>query len=121
MTKEAISLCIERKERPVRLDSGGGVIKEYTLRELTGQEFDKWKTGATKRYDTEGNLSNHDGFWASLIAMCMVDSDGAKVPLSLILNFPASAQRVLFSECQKLNAMVEEDPADPDADPEKKS
>jgi len=103
---EPIKLTLKLKEIPVTLDE-----KAYTLKELSGEARDKYLTGMSDRVKfTDGKmtgLKNFNGLQASLLALCLYDSDGVLVPMKDLQAFPASTLATLFDAAQELSSLGE--------------
>lgn len=106
-----VSLC--RKEEKIQLQTNGGEVITYTLREMTGSEMAKWRNSLASKMKIGSNgmpvgVKSFDGLESSLIAKCLVDPEGKLVKQEIIDDWPASTLKALFVKCQKLNGMEEE-------------
>lgn len=116
-TDDVLEITLSRKEIRLTIDR-----KPYKLVEMMSNERDKYlsEVASRMRADIHGNstVRNFDGMFALLIAKCLIDEESGKlVPQKYIeTEFPATAQKVLFEKCQKLNGLSKED-----AEDEKKS
>ena len=99
-------LAIARKQVVVPFPELG---KEYTLRELSGTERDKFEAWTFSEVDGKRTIMT-TYMRARLVALCMVDDSGARmVPDSEITALsdgtPSSVLNALFAAAQKLNGL----------------
>lgn len=110
MSNEPLVFTLERKTQPVEIDG-----EQYVLRELNGQERDKYLNGLGARLVTVGDnqsIKNFDGLQASLLNLSLKKCAGDElqpVLVSTIQNWPASVQKALFDVAQKLSGLDKEE------------
>jgi hypothetical protein len=110
MSNEPLVFTLERKTQAVEIDG-----EQYVLRELNGQERDKYLNGLGARLVTVGDnqsIKNFDGLQASLLNLSLKKCAGDElqpVLVSTIQNWPASVQKALFDVAQKLSGLDKEE------------
>jgi hypothetical protein len=100
---------LKRKVVVIELEGEDGTVSACELREMNGTERDRFLNTSNRRLktDSQGNavgVSDFNGIYADLIAQCLY-REGALVPKSEILNFPASLQADLHRICQEINSL----------------
>lgn len=108
----ATTIDLGFKEEVVTLKDKSGNTTEFKIREMSGALRDKWMNtmGSRLKSDVNGKpvgMRDFTGIQSSLIALCLFDSAGNSVPETTIAAWPASAQKMLFEICQKINGMDE--------------
>jgi len=102
-----LEFTLSLKEVPVTLDG-----KEYKLVELNAKQRDQFLNGVGGRMKyVNGKLqgmSNYEGLQASLLSLCLYDSEGKLVKTDIIQSFPAGLVSKLFKEAQKISGLDED-------------
>lgn len=101
------------KEEPVELefkdDKGGITVKTWTLRELMGEERNKFmeSTASNRKPGQNGTpeLRSYANFGADLLAVTLYDELGKLVPLKDLNRLPSQTQLELFKMSLKLSAL----------------
>lgn len=109
---EKITLTLVRKTCPVELTDEQGVASQFTLKEFTGTERDKYLTAMSSRmkYNDKGKpigITSFDGLQSALLERTLYDEGGNLVRKDVIQAFPASTQQALYEASQKLSALDE--------------
>jgi hypothetical protein len=110
---EATEYDLSLAEKPVNLKQTDGTVKQYTLRELPGDELEAYMEENKDRMDTvvEGGkivvrgVRSYKGMFTSLLKRALHNDQGKKVPVEEIKTFPARVQQALFKDAQKLSAL----------------
>jgi hypothetical protein len=83
--------------------------KPYKLLEMKGPELTIWtnfSAGRAKFVDGEMvGFNPMESIQAKLISLCAYDENGKPVPEEVIRGWPATTQKGLFEDCQKLNGL----------------
>ena len=114
MSAEIMRLPAVLKKIPIELEHEGGVIKSYTLKELTGEERDTYLDSMKNRfkYSPDGNVSavtNFKGLHNSLLKMCLFDEETSKlITEDELQKLPSTTTTALFDEATKLSALDKE-------------
>jgi hypothetical protein len=99
------------KEIPVK--GKDGVVRRYFIREMDGEGLEQWTASFGNRIKTNsrGKIIKRDmkGFHSELIALCLHDESGNRVPRSVIDGFGTALKNYLFDECQKINGLTRDD------------
>lgn len=107
--KETLILSLQRAEVDVVLDGPDGEQKQWTLRELSGSERNKYLNKMTNRVKVgpggATGIKSFDGFQSDLLCLCLVDEDGKPVSKEIIEDLPSKTQQVLFDKAQKLSGL----------------
>lgn len=109
---EKLEFTLKRTEKTVKLENPDGTVSNYTLKELTGEERDKYLSGMAKKMKTgpDGKpigLRDFEGIEADLIFLSLYDEKGKNVPTATIAKYPSRVQRMLFQAAQKLSGLDE--------------
>lgn len=100
------------KTMDVEVPEWGGTVR---IRNLTGAERDAWESENIKYDNKSGkNSPNLVNLRARLIAKCAINEDGtplftSKRAVEMLGSKASSALDRLFSACQELNAITDED------------
>ena len=101
-----LEFTLKLEEIPVILDG-----KEYTLRELTGQQRDAYMDDMNKRMRYVGGkaegFTKFEGLQAGLLAKCLFDSEGKNVSEKTIQMYPSHVVQALFAKAQELSGLNE--------------
>jgi hypothetical protein len=102
---------LSRKEIPLKLKDASGTEKEYTLREMNGEQRDKYQSlvATRARTDSQGRpvgLKSYDDLTATLISYCLMDKGtNQQVSVKAIQQWGSKSQMTIFKMCQELNGM----------------
>ncbi len=112
-----LKISLVRKTLPVLVTDENGGEKEYTLRELTGKERNKYLNQMTNRVKMGPNgkpagIKTFDGFQSDLLCRSLVDDEGRKASKEFIEEMPALAQHELFEKAQEISGLDKEDVED---------
>lgn len=107
---------LELAEETVILRDKDGKEQTILVKELTGDQRDKWMTITAKklRTDKAGNntLSSFDGIQSSLISLgCFYqggDRDGENVTFDEANNWPARVNKAVFDMIQRMSGLDSE-------------
>ena len=117
---EPMRFSLKRKEEPVIIEAEDGSEKTWTLRELSGEERNKFLNQMKSRMkvgvDGGAIVKNFDGFHSALLVLSLVDDAGEPVGKDVIEAMPSTMQGKLFKKAQKLSGL---DNAPDDEDAEK--
>ena len=110
---ETLQFTTVLEEQKVKLDSGGGVVKEYTLKELTGPQREDFldNLGTRLRYGDNGKpqgLKKHRGLQASLLKMCLYGDDEKLVAKDFLDTLPTRTIEGLFKAAQTISGLNED-------------
>jgi len=108
-----MQFSLKRKEIPIQLENEEGEIVDYKITELTGKQRDSFLNLMSSRtkYAADGTpagIKNFDGLQASLLALCLTNSEGKKATVAELAEYPASVVNELYKAAQKLNALDEQ-------------
>lgn len=101
-------------EEPIKIKGRDGVVRDYTLREMDGDDLGRWMNAIHERLSEKkgskfrGNghaKTDYRGMHADLISLCLYDADGKRVSKDVIRKWPASLQSTLFKKSQRLNGL----------------
>lgn len=111
---DVIKLRIVRSTKKVDIEDENGVIRSYTLREMTGADKGRWQTENAKRMSFDrkskvGMIKDWNGLEASLITYCLFDTSGNKVPTQTIISWPTTVQKALFEAARKMNGLTDDE------------
>lgn len=103
-------ISTRRKTIPVELEDDSGVVRKFTLKELSGPLRDKYLNfQQTKfKFTADGKsqtIKDVTGLYTKLIAESLFDENGNSVPESVIDTWSSSAQSELFKLAQKLSGL----------------
>lgn len=110
-----LNFSLEYRTVPVKLkDPNTDRLLEYTLRELSGTDRDKYlNTLANRMKVTAGGkpagIKDFKDLQADLVSRSLVDLEGNNVPVAIIQRWPVHVQTELFKMAQKLSALEEAD------------
>ena len=115
--KNLLRIRLVRKEEQIILEDENGQEKEYTIKEMVGTEFGKWRTAMATRLKVSPDgkplgVRDFKGMEASLISKCLYDETGQPVPERVIEAWPTAAQQELFRKCQEINGMDKDEEDD---------
>ncbi len=98
---------------PVRLAG-----KEYTLREMNGEDADAATNDVISRLKTDGKtVSSVKDLRARFLSMCLFDQGtGQKVPMAHIRTWPTTVIAKLYKRGQQLNGMDDSEKSSAKAD-----
>ncbi len=107
---EELSFDLEVVQKPVKIRTPEGVVKNYVLKELNGTERDKFLNNMSARMRTDPSgkptgLKTFDGLQSYLISRSLFDEEGKLVSEKEINSWPARVQAALFTEAQKLSGL----------------
>lgn len=112
------------KQETVKIANAEGVVEEYTIREMNGQQRDlhmnatgnrvRWVDGKT------AGIKDFNGMQADLLTRCLYGPDGKIVTAGAIQAWPATLVSALYKRAQALNAISGKGAAD-DAEDEAKN
>ena len=108
---EKLVFSIALKEVPVTLTDKDKVVKNYVLKELTGEQSAEYLDGMSKRIKfSKGemeSISSLKGLQSDLLVLCLRDSEDVAVPKKEIEGYPASVQTKLFNAAQELSGLTD--------------
>ena len=109
---EKLSFSVKLKLVPVEIEDIDGVTKQFTLRELNGQQRDSFFNSMGKKINIVNGqpqgLKNYDGFQSSLLCMCLLDENDELVSKEKLQAFPAHVLNELWKAAQKLSGIEDE-------------
>jgi len=108
-----MKLSLKRKEEEVEIEDENGTIKHYFLREMLGEQRDKFLNVVAGRfkYGEDGKAKGRDftGQYSDLLGFCLYDSvTKTLVPPKVIQTWPASVQKALHRAAEKINGFNED-------------
>lgn len=107
-TNEFSLVCAEEE---ITLIDKNGTPRPHILRELTGDERDKWVNmmKGKMNFDTKTGkptgLKSVDGVESDLVFKTLWTLEGKKVPIKQISAFPSKTLSLLFKRCLKINGL----------------
>jgi hypothetical protein len=109
--KKRFSLKLKKFE--FELEMLDGSVFACEIRELTGAERDSYlnftiskaKVGPDGKL---GGMTDATGLQSELLALCLYDQTGQKVPREIVDTWPADTQTQLFEEAQRLSGLDRE-------------
>lgn len=97
------------EEVPVALRDKEGVLKQYTLRELTGAQRVDYETSniPNMEFDKDGKarMISFQGMESGLLSRCLYDENGKLVSQITIESWPSKTQAGLYKIAEKLNGL----------------
>jgi hypothetical protein len=101
-----------RKQIPVELEDAGGKVLRCVMRELDGQERDKFLNIMSTRMKTDAKgkpsgVKDFTNLQASLLVASLFKPDGKPFTSAELQKFPSSTQTELFKMAQKLSGLDE--------------
>lgn len=107
---EVQRFSLKRKEIKVLLEDLQGLEAEYTVREFSGTDRDKFLNLAAGKMKVgpDGKpqgMRDFTGMFADLLAMTVYGPDGKLVPIKTIQEWPTSTQQSLFKMAQEINSL----------------
>lgn len=107
---ENLEFSLKLQEVPVKITESDGAVKDYTLRELDGQERDRFLDDFGNRVKYSGTevqgLNKYEGLQAGLLALCLRDERKELVKVEVIQKYPASVLSALFKAAQTLSKLT---------------
>jgi hypothetical protein len=109
--KKEIVLDGDQEEMEVVLTFKNGERRTFTIRELTGTEYGKYRTSVRNRIAVNDagmptSIKDFKGLESSLICLCLYEN-GKRVAQSVIDEWGAKTLQQLFELCHKVNGMDE--------------
>lgn len=111
----AVRLSAIRKTQPIELeigldDSGTPVVKQYSIKELTGADRDAWLSEQSTKYDKgkdgkPSEIVNYEGMYSTLLKYCFYNDKNALVPEKEIQDLPSATQEALHGIATELNGL----------------
>jgi protocatechuate 3,4-dioxygenase beta subunit len=108
-TNAPLDFALELATLPVTVGSG-----IYTLTELNGKQRDTYlqnlglRLGSTKGSDKQ-TVKNFDGLQASLLTLCLTDTEGKPVTKALVQEWPAKVVSALFDAARELSGLGDDE------------
>lgn len=112
--EDILELDLTRKSETIKIkDPKTGEVKVYTLKEMSGLERDQWMNKMSKSFKLGADgkstgIADYTGIHYILISRCLYDDTDKLISEQIISQWPASAQKILFDKCQKLNGLGED-------------
>ena len=104
-----LEFSLKLKEQGVKITTPNGNVKNYVLKELTGEQRDSFLNMMASRLVMKDgkvqSLSSFDGLQASLVAECLYDEKGESIDKDIIQKYPAQVLASLFKAAQELSGM----------------
>jgi len=104
--RETLNFSLILPFNPVTLTDKDGTPKNYTLSGFDGQKRDEWFDFVNERMG-EGKVKKFAGVQSKLVSMCLLDSEGKRVPEDIVSKFPAVVLSALFEAAQDINGLSE--------------
>lgn len=108
----AIKISNIRKTEEVEIETENGT-KKYVIREMTGEDHDKFLIWNSKRVSVDRNgkpkgLPDPKDQAAMLISYCLYTDNGEKVKIEEVRKFTTTAQNALVKICMDMHDMTNE-------------
>lgn len=107
---DILELELDRDEQPVRLRSKKGGAKNWTLKELSGRERNRYLNKMKDRVKIGKNgkamgIKNFDGYQSDLLLSSLYDEADKSVSLDMIEALPAKTQQALFDRAKEISGL----------------
>jgi len=108
-----MKFSLKRKEIKLVIEGEDGNDRNYTLREITGRDRDKFTTklASKTKYDSSGKaigIVDTTGLFPELLSMSLFDEKDVLVDFKVCELFPAEMQQELFEVSQRLSGLTKE-------------
>ncbi len=103
-------LHTHRRPRKVYVEDKNGTRILYEIREMTDEEFSGWLKESGKRFqyrDGKPIKQRFEGMHASLIARCLYDPQGRRVPKAMIETWGVALKQKLSNYCTEVNGLTQ--------------
>ncbi len=112
--KEEVAVPIYNAE-PAKFEfqirGAGGVIEDYYMLELLGDEREAYMNSIIGKFEITANgrskVKNFTGIQSGLLARCVYDRDNVLVREKLISKWPSKLQSDLYIKAQQMSGMDE--------------
>jgi len=110
MKDTAHRFSLATKSVVITLADGAGLEQEYTLREMTAAQRDRYLDGISgrMRLGPDGKsvgIKKFDGMQADLLSLCLFGPDGNLAAADEIQKWPSSVVGQLFTMAQEINSL----------------